>query len=194
MGVLFFYLKSTCTEHTHLRLRRGPCGFGSLGGSVGAPALHPWTDLQGRTLQAKFVKADATTVTIDWQGQVIPLPLATLAPASQALAKKLSGSSPTAPTSSTPSAPVPAAPPKPKRPTPTVVTGEVALEAEHNWEATTGTVIKAKFVSIDGEDVNLLMYGGRAEQSVPLARLSKTSQELARKLQADLDKQTKLRG
>lgn len=163
-------------------------------GSVGAPALYPWTDLQGRTLQAKFVKADATTVTIDWQGQVIPLPLATLAPASQALAKKLSGSSPTAPTPSTPSVPVPAAPPKPKRPTPTVVTGEVALEAEHNWEATTGTVIKAKFVSIDGEDVNLLMYGGRAEQSVPLARLSKTSQELAKKLQADLDKQTKLRG
>ena len=154
-------------------------------GSVGTPALHPWTDLQGRTLQAKFVKADATTVTIDWQGQVIPLPLATLAPASQALAKKLSGSSPTAPTSSTPSAPV-ASPPKPKRPSPTVVTGEVALEAEHNWEATTGTVIKAKFVSIDGEDVNLLMYGGRAEQSVPLARLSKTSQELAKKLQLSL--------
>ena len=162
-------------------------------GSVGAPTLHPWTDLQGRTLQAKFVKADATTVTIEWQGQVIPLPLATLSPASQALARKLRGSSPTAPTSSTPSVPVPAAPPKPQRPSPTVVTGEVALEAEHNWEATTGTVIKAKFVSIDGEDVNLLMYGGRAEQSVPLARLSKTSQELAKKLQADLDKQTKLR-
>ncbi len=164
--------------------------FGSVGG---APALHPWTDLQGRTLQAKFIKADATTVTIEWQGQVIPLPLATLSPASQALAQKLSGGSAPVPPPA-PSAPaVPQTPTKPQEPKPTIVTGEVALEAEHNWEATTGVVIKAKFVSLEGEDVNLLMYGGRAEQSVPFARLSKTSQELAKKLQADLNQQTQLR-
>ena len=44
-----------------------------------AQALHPWTDLQGRTLQASFVKSDGTTVTINWNGQVVPIPLATLA-------------------------------------------------------------------------------------------------------------------
>ncbi|MBO26574.1 MAG: hypothetical protein CMI33_08290, partial [Opitutales bacterium] len=51
-----------------------------------AQTLHPWTDLQGRTLQATFVKSDGTTVTINWNGQVVPIPLATLSPASQELA------------------------------------------------------------------------------------------------------------
>ena len=52
--------------------------------------LHPWTDLQGRTLQAAFVKSDGVTVTINWNGKVIPIPLSTLSADSQALAKRLS--------------------------------------------------------------------------------------------------------
>ena len=56
-----------------------------------AGTLHPWTDLKGRTLQAKFIKADAASVTIDWNGQVFTLPLNTLKPESQALAAKLGG-------------------------------------------------------------------------------------------------------
>ncbi|MEC7542506.1 MAG: hypothetical protein VX479_02555, partial [Verrucomicrobiota bacterium] len=67
--------------------------------------------------------ADATTVTIEWQGQVIPLPLATLSPASQALAQKLSGGSAPVPPPA-PSAPVvPQTPTKPQGPKPTIVTG-----------------------------------------------------------------------
>ena len=34
-----------------------------------AGKLHPWTDLKGRTVQAKFIKADGASVTIDWNGQ-----------------------------------------------------------------------------------------------------------------------------
>ena len=51
--------------------------------------LHPWTDVQGRTLQAYFVKSDGVIVTIKWNGQVVPIPLVSLSPASQALAQKL---------------------------------------------------------------------------------------------------------
>jgi hypothetical protein len=67
------------------------------------------------------------------------------------------------------------------------------LDAEHNWKSSSGSVIKAKFISIEGESVNLAMYGGRSEQTIPLARLSQNSQGLAKKLQALLVKQNKVR-
>ena len=64
-----------------------------------AEKLHPWTDAQGRTLQASFISFDGTKVTIKWDGQVVPIPLADLSPESQNLAKqlgaKMSVSSPT---------------------------------------------------------------------------------------------------
>ena len=41
-----------------------------------AEKLHPWTDAQGRTLQASFISFDGTKVTIKWDGQVVPIPLA----------------------------------------------------------------------------------------------------------------------
>ena len=66
--------------------------------------LHPWTDTQGRTLQASFISFDAAaqTVTIKWNGKVFPLPLNTLSPASQDLAKQLGAPPPAAPSSSSP--------------------------------------------------------------------------------------------
>ena len=35
--------------------------------------LHSWTDLNGRTLQAKFIEADSTTVTIEWNGKAFSI-------------------------------------------------------------------------------------------------------------------------
>lgn len=166
--------------------------FGSI--SKKSSSLHAWTDVQGRTLEAKFIQMDAASVTIEWQGQVIPLPLATLSPQSLALAKELSGQKDKSQTvSKFPPTEVNPSAKKTKELEVTTVTGEVELEEEHNWQSSTGAVIKAKFLSIEGEFVNLSMKGGRSEQSVPLTRLSKTSLELARKLQSDLEKQTKLR-
>ena len=34
--------------------------------------LHSWTDVQGRTLQARFIRLFAGTVTIEWNGQMVP--------------------------------------------------------------------------------------------------------------------------
>ena len=60
--------------------------------------LYPWTDLQGRTLQASFISFDnvAQTVTIKWNGNVFPLPLNTLSVPSQQLAKQLGAPAPKA--------------------------------------------------------------------------------------------------
>ena len=76
---------------------------------------------------------------------------------------------------------------------PTVVTESVALDEEHNWQATNGSIIKAKFISIVGEDINLLINQGRSEATVPLLRLTKESQELAKKLNKDLAERSKMR-
>lgn len=136
--------------------------------------MHSWTDTQGRTLQAIFIKADATTVTLNWNGRIVPIPLASLNAVSQKLAKDLSSAG---------TKPVAAPDPNPK-PTlkPTIVDGELSLDAEHNWQSTDGNVITAKFISLEGEDVNLGLFSGRRESSVPLSRLSSDSQALAKKL------------
>ncbi|MDA8991517.1 hypothetical protein N9H45_08330 [Opitutales bacterium] len=154
--------------------------------------IYPWTDAQGRTLQARFIRLFAGTVTIEWNGQMVPLPMNSLSPASQALANKLAASK-TAPTTKKPE-PLPTTPKKvaPKI-MPTVVTEDVALDEEHNWQATNGSLIKAKFLSMDGDNVNLLVNQGRSEATVPISRFKKSSQDLAKKLNADLTARKKMR-
>ena len=170
--------------------------FDTIAPPASTEQLHSWTDLQGRTLKAVFIKADSLSVTVKWQGKVVPLPLANLNPASQALAKSLSGTFAPAPAP----VPVPVSPPpvvaKPVAPPvapPVAKSDDLSLDAEHNWKSSSGSVIKAKFISIEGESVNLAMYGGRSEQTIPLARLSQDSQGLAKQLQALLVKQNKVR-
>ena len=94
-----------------------------------AQTLHPWTDLQGRTLQATFVKSDGTTVTINWNGQVVPIPLATLSPASQELAKKLAAEA---------------------------AFGSVGgAPALHPWTDLQGRTLQAKFIKADATTVTI---------------------------------------
>ena len=113
--------------------------------------LHPWTDTQGRTLQASFISLDqaAQTVTIKWNGQVFPLPLNTLDAQSQALAKQLG-------------APAPKAPPATSSPfdeilaaVPEDLLGPEALDIEHDWQSADGRALKAKFVSLKGDQLTL---------------------------------------
>ena len=156
--------------------------------TIKAPAnpkqLHPWTDLQGRTLKAVFIKSDSSTVTVEWQGKVVPLPLASLNPESRALAIRLGGGFRTkvAPFETKKEVVI-------KKP---ASSGKLSLDAEHNWKSSTGSLIKAKFISIEGDSINLALYGGRSEQSIPLVRLSEDSRQLAKKLQAMLVQQNKL--
>ena len=92
--------------------------------------------MQGETLQARFVRLFAGTVTIEWNGQMVPLPMGSLSPQSQALANQLA-SIKTPPTNPpppvTPISPIPAKPVVIAKPT--VVTENVALDEEHNCES-----------------------------------------------------------
>ncbi len=159
--------------------------------------MHPWTDLQGRTLQAIFIKADSSSVTVRWQGKVVSLPLASLSPPSRTLANKLGGMlTPPLVTPSIQAPPlVPVAPVQPKSPVvqeqAKPLSSDLSLDKEYSWKSTTGSTIKAKFISLEGETLNLSMYGGRSEQTIPTVRLAEDSQALARKLQALLDDQIK---
>ena len=166
----------------------------SGGGAPSTSGVHPWTDLQGRTLQARFIKLFAGTVTIEWNGQMVPLPMNSLSPQSQSLATRLATSKPLPISKQAGPAPSPTTPKAPaSTDKPTVVTEDVALDEEHNWQATNGSLIKAKFLSIDGGNVNLLLGQGRSEATVPMSRLTKASQDLAKKLNSDLMARSKMR-
>ena len=175
----------------------------SLSGSGSfAETLYSWTDTQGRTLQASFVKLEGNQLTIRMNGQDFPLDLSYFSPQSQNLARQLAAAaspSPTPPASTPKPAPIPTPAPAPKKVEPAkpklpkVLTDASALEAEHEWKSVDGRTLYAKFSSIDGTDLNILMSGGRIEQTIPLSRLSDASVEQAKKLQAIVDKQKQAR-
>ena len=143
--------------------------------------LYPWTDIQGRTLQASFISYDdvAQTVTIKWNGNIFPLPLNTLSVPSQQLAKQLGAPAPTPPPqpSSSPFDEVVAA-------MPTDALGPEALDIEHDWSSADGRPLAAKFISLVGDQLTIAMNGGEKEFTLPLSKFSDESQALAKVLQA----------
>lgn len=161
--------------------------FDTIAPKANVTKLHPWTDLQGRTLEAVFLKMDSQSVTVRWQGKEVSLPLANLNPASQALASSL------ARVSSPPSraAIETVAPKKTAVSSVARAPGELSLDSEYEWKNTAGSVLKAKFISVEGDTLNLSIYGGRSERSIPLEGMAKESQDLAKKLQALFAKQAK---
>ena len=145
--------------------------------------LYPWTDTQGRTLQASFISLDqaAQTVIIKWDGKVFPLPLSTLSSASQALAKQLGAPAP---------APVEESSPFDEivdeviAEMPMDALGPEALDIEHDWTSADGRAISAKFVSLEGDQLTLSMNAGAKEFTIGLDKFSVESQGLAKVLQA----------
>ncbi|MEK9773641.1 MAG: hypothetical protein VW576_08755 [Opitutae bacterium] len=147
--------------------------------------LHPWTDTQGRTLQASFISLDeaAQTVTIKWNGQVFPLPLNTLAPQSQALAKQLGAPPPTTSTPTISSSPFDEILDEVIAEMPMDALGPEALDVEHDWTSADGRPLSAKFVSLVGDQLTVAMDGGAKEFTLPLSKFSVESQALAKVLQ-----------
>jgi hypothetical protein len=146
--------------------------------------LHPWTDTQGRTLQASFISFDAAaqTVTIKWNGQVFPLPLNTLAPQSQELAKQLGAPPPAVPAVS--SSPFDDIVDEVISAMPEDTLGPEALDIDHDWTSSDGKTLSAKFISLVGDQLTIAMNGGAKEFTVPLKRFSSDSQALANLLQS----------
>ena len=145
--------------------------------------LHPWTDIQGRTLQASFISfdADAQTVTIKWNGQVFPLPLNSLAPQSQELAKKLGAPPPAVPAIS--SSPFDEILDEVVAEMPVDALGPEALDIEHDWTSADGRPLSAKFISLEGDQLTIAMNDGAKEFTLPLSKFSVDSQSLAKVLQ-----------
>ena len=107
---------------------------------LSAEAQHSWTDLQGRTLQASFIKSDGVTLTIKWNGKIVPIPLATLSPQSQALAKQLS-------TESSSANPFDSIAPTP------------SPDTIHPWTDNQGRTLQASFVKANAISVTVKWQG-----------------------------------
>ncbi len=157
-------------------------------GGLSAQTLHSWTDVQGRTLQASFVKLEGTVLTIRMNGQDFPLDLSYFSPESQNLARQLASPAniPVPPSPSPVPAPVsvPAAAPAPVPAPAKILPDDSALDAEYEWKSVDGRSITAKFSSLDGENLNVWISGGRAEQTIPLKLLAESSVTQAKKLNA----------
>ena len=132
--------------------------------------VQKWTDTQGRTIEAKFVKADKLTLTIDWNGKVTTLPLTMFSASSRKLAAELQNQQ-------TQSESVNAPAPK------IDLAGEMDLSKEYPWQNTSGQTAYGSFVELGKSDLKILMSRGTREVAIPIDSLNKDSLALDKKLQ-----------
>ena len=130
-----------------------------------------WKDTSGRTIQAKFIKSDKLTVTLNWNGKTTVLPLSMFDQESQIMAAKLQRATVSEPVSSN-SNPV----------VKVDLKGDLDLLAEYPWANSTGKTVNGRFLDVSKDDVKLSINRGTREVSIPLASLAKESQSLAQKL------------
>ncbi|MFL2928541.1 MAG: hypothetical protein ACJZ72_08155 [Opitutales bacterium] len=130
-----------------------------------------WKDTAGRTIQAKFIKSDKLTVTLNWNGKTTVLPLSMFDQESQRMAARLQRENVSEPVSS--------------KSNPVVkvdLNGELDLFAEYPWANSAGKTVNGRFLDVSKDDVKLSINRGTREVSIPLASLAKDSQSLAQKL------------
>ena len=130
-----------------------------------------WKDTSGRTIQAKFIKSDKLTVTLNWNGKTTVLPLSMFDQESQIMAAKLQRATVSEPVSSN-SNPV----------VKVDLKGDLDLLAEYPWANSAGKTVNGRFLDVSKDDVKLSINRGTREVSIPLASLAKESQSLAQKL------------
>lgn len=148
------------------------------------PAVYDWKDSEGRVIRAEFIRADTDLLVIKWEGQPIEILIATLSQESKNLARRLSSSNrqPESPASQ------PASPPAipEKKVEGTDPNGEIDPEEELVWISSDGRPLKAKFIDLDGDEVQLLA-GLDREIVLNKEQLSESSVLLADKMKKLLD-------
>ena len=133
--------------------------------------VHDWTDTQGRNIQAKFVKADQNSLTINWNGKVTTLPLSMFSEASRKLATKLQSEQTPAPS--------------PSQSTPQIdLKGDLDLSKEYPWQNSAGQVAYGLFLELGKTDLKISMNRGTREVAIPVDSLNEDSLALAKKLQS----------
>jgi hypothetical protein len=163
--------------------------------SESAPAkptnLHPWTDLQGRVIQAQFLGATDSTVKLLWNGQTFELSLANLSQESKNLARRLldekNGVRPT-----------PA--PSPQQPVThqendnsvegTDPDGALDLDAMQVWISADDRALRAKFIEFEGGELSVLTSSDQ-EVQIDQENLSPQAIALAKKLKTLNDERKK---
>ena len=124
--------------------------------------VQKWTDTQGRTIEAKFVKADKLTLTIDWNGKVTTLPLTMFSASSRKLAAELQNQQTQSPSVDAPAPKIDLA-------------GEMDLSKEYPWQNTSGQTAYGSFVELGKSDLKILMSRGTREVAIPVDSLNKDS-------------------
>ena len=132
--------------------------------------VQKWTDTQGRTIEAKFVKADKLTLTIDWNGKVTTLPLTMFSASSRKLAAELQNQHSQIALGNEPDPKIDLA-------------GEMDISKEYPWQNSAGQTAYGSFVELGKSDLKILMNRGTREVLIPVDSLNKNSLTLAKKLQ-----------
>jgi len=133
--------------------------------------VQQWKDTSGRSIQAKFIKSDKLTVTLDWNGKTTVLPLSMFDQESQNMASRLQSEN------------VSVAISPDSNPVVKVdLNGELDLLAEYPWANSAGKTVSGRFLDVSKDDVKLSINRGTREVSIPLASLAKDSLSLAQKL------------
>jgi hypothetical protein len=133
--------------------------------------VQQWKDTSGRSIQAKFIKSDKLTVTLNWNGKTTVLPLSMFDQESQIMAAKLQSENISEPVLSN------------NNPVVKVdLDGELDLFAEYPWANSAGKTVSGRFLDLGKDDVKLSINRGTREVSIPLASLAKDSLSLAQKL------------
>ena len=122
--------------------------------------IYVWTDLNGQKIEAEFVRADESTVTISMEGQELDLPLDSLSGFSKALAIKLRKEASVSQTMPQPA--------------------QTESKPLYDWKDLQGRVIKAEFISASSLAVKIFYNGQTVE--LPFSYLSQESKNLARQL------------
>ena len=119
---------------------------------LNADSIHSFTDINGRTLKAKFIEAGSDSVKIEWNGQKFDLPFSTLNAETKALTRRLAQ----------------------------VAENTKSTSGLQKWKDTQGRIIEAKFLKLDGTKV-ILEWNGKVT-ALPLNMFDSHSQKLATEL------------
>ena len=133
--------------------------------------VHEWKDTAGRTIQAKFIKSDKLTVTLNWNGKATVLPLSMFDKESQIMAARLQSEMVNESVSS-----------KVKPVVKVDLNGDLDIFAEYPWVNSEGKTVSGRFLDVSKEDLKLSINRGTREVSIPLSSLATESQSLAQKL------------
>ena len=142
---------------------------GNLSAKTKRGEFHDWTNIEGKTIRARLVKALGDNLTLEMgEGQEFELKLSDLSEKSQALANNLANDKLET-----------TEPPKEKPTTPEV-------SGLHEWINKSGRKIKAEFVKVEGDTLTIKMND--KEFGLKLASLSEQSQALAKSLAQPAEK------